>query len=656
MAKTIRLTTAQAIIKFIDNVYLKIDAKTTKFVYGIATIFGHGNVLGLGEALANIDHSLKLIQGKNEQGMAHLALGFTKQKHRRQIIACTSSVGPGAANMLTAAGTATANNLPLLLFPGDTFASRRPDPVLQQIEQIHDLNITTNDAFKPFSKFWDRINRPEQIINSLIHAFDILTDPANTGTVTICLPQDVQAEVYDFPEWFFEKRVYEIKRIKADRKDIEKLVDLIKNAQQPLVIIGGGIRYSQASSQLLEFLRKTKIPFSFTQAGKSSIPSSLKQNLGGIGVTGTLIANLYAKKADLIIGLGTKYSDFTTGSKTQFAKEAKFVNINIKSFDARKMNGLAIIADLKVALESLNYLLKNTQEFGYIKKIKENKELLKAKDQWENYLKKIYELEKPLENKALVLDKNQNSPEKFALAIKEHYQKDIHIFSQSRALYLIRKYIDPKASITAAAGSLPGDLQRLWETDEFGSYNVEYGYSCMGHEIQAAIGSSIALGFRPTYALVGDGSFLMLHSEMLTAIQEQIPVVIILFDNSGFGCINNLQVGSNIRSFETEFYTRSQKNLNEYGSLVITEFATIAKGYGFRSVFARSEQEFIMALKQSKRTKKPMLIEIKVYPKSMTPGFESFWQTGLSLVSKNKEIEELAKENEKILKENNNFN
>ncbi|WP_215737682.1 3D-(3,5/4)-trihydroxycyclohexane-1,2-dione acylhydrolase (decyclizing) [Mesomycoplasma hyorhinis] len=656
MAKTIRLTTAQAIVKFIDNVYFKVDNQTTKFVYGVATIFGHGNVLGLGEALANEEHNLKLIQGKNEQGMAHIALGFAKQKHRQQIIACTSSVGPGAANMLTAAGTATANNIPLLLFPGDTFASRRPDPVLQQIEQTYDFNISTNDAFKAVAKYWDRINRPEQIINSLIHAFDVLTDPANTGAVVICLPQDVQAEVYDFPLWFFEKRIYEFKRTRPDAKDLQKVVSLIKNAKQPLVIVGGGVRYSQASSALLKFLSKTKIPFSFTQAGKSSIPSSTKQNLGGIGVTGSLVANTYAKNADLVIGLGTKYTDFTTGSKTQFNESVKFVNINIKPFDSKKMRALSIVADLKATLKDLNTLLEDVKDFSYIQNIKKNEELLQAKVQWHDYLRTIYELEKPLKNKALVVDKNQSSIDKFATAIKEHYQEDIQIFSQTRALHLIRKYIDEKASITAAAGSLPGDLQRLWETDEFGSYNVEYGYSCMGHEIQAAIGSSIALDYVPSYALVGDSSFLMLHSEMLTAIQEQIPVVIILFDNSGFGCINNLQVGSNIKSFETEFYCRTKPNTNEYSQLAITEFATIAKGYGFEAILAKTEDEFIQALKESKTTKKPMLIEIKVYPKSMTPGFESFWQTGLSLVSTNKEVEALAKENEEKIKENNNFN
>ncbi|MGY6172513.1 3D-(3,5/4)-trihydroxycyclohexane-1,2-dione acylhydrolase (decyclizing) [Candidatus Mycoplasma pogonae] len=655
MSATIRLTTAQALVKFIDNVYLEIDGQEHKFVYGIATIFGHGNVLGMGEALTNLDHNLKLIQGKNEQGMAHIALGYSKQNHRLKIIACTSSVGPGAANMVTAAATATANRIPLLLLPGDTFASRRPDPVLQQIEQMHDLSISTNDAFKAVSKYFDRINRPEQLINSLLWAFNVLTDPANTGAVTIALPQDVQAEAYDYPTWFFEKKVYHYNRITPNESQLLAATQLITKAKKPLIIIGGGVRYSLANKVVLNFCKKFNIPYVFTQAGKSALPSSEKLALGGIGVTGNLAANTYAKTADLVIGLGTRYTDFTTGSKTLFSENTKFVNVNLQPFDAAKMRGVSLIADIKKTLPLLEKQIKKT---GFTKFFTNNNHDFKeSKQSWNEVLNVLNHLtEKEALKYPEVYDKNHKATKIFLAAVNQFYQTKVEIFPQTRALYLIRKYLPKDAVITAAAGSLPGDLQRIWETDAFGSYNVEYGYSCMGHEIQAAIGSSIALGYKPSYAMVGDGSFLMLNSEMVTAVQEKVPVVVLLFDNSSFGCINNLQVGNTSKSLDTEFYCRVAPGSNQNGSLQITDFAMVSKGYGWDSVLVKNESDLIAALKKSTTTKVPMLIEIKVFPKTMTHDYGAHWQVGLAEVSKEKSIVKQAQKNKKLYATKNDFN
>ena len=367
--ETIKLTMAQALVKFLDNQYISVDGKEEKFVEGIFTIFGHGNVLGLGEALRYTKHSLRVHQGRNEQGMALAAMGFAKQKDRKKIYACTSSVGPGAANMVTAAATATANRIPVLFLPGDTYACRQPDPVLQQIEQFNNLSITVNDSFKSVSKYWDRINRPEQLMTSVVNAMKILTDPENTGAVTLALPQDVQGESYDYPKSFFRKRVHYIDRVRASERAIKEAIELIKKKKKPLVICGGGVRYSGAEEELIEFCERFNIPFAETQAGKGIISSATKFNLGGIGTTGNLAANLVAKEADLIIGLGTRYTDFTTASKWLFQNpEVEFLNINIGKNDSIKMEGLGVVGDIKVTLkdiiEELNgYKSKYEKEF-----------------------------------------------------------------------------------------------------------------------------------------------------------------------------------------------------------------------------------------------------------------------------------------------------
>jgi len=345
---TIRLTTAQALVKFLDNQYLNVDGVETKFVHGIFAIFGHGNVLGLGQALEQDSGDLQVYQGRNEQGMAHAAIGFARQSLRRQIIACTSSVGPGAANMITAAATATANRIPLLLLPGDVFATRQPDPVLQQIEQSHDLSISTNDAFRAVSKYWDRVSRPEQLMTACINALRVLTDPAETGAVTLALPQDVQGEAWDFPEYFFQKRVHLLDRRLPTAAQLDAALALIARKHKPLIVVGGGVKYSDAGQALLSFAERFNIPFAETQAGKGTIVSDHPLNVGGVGETGCLAANLLAKEADLVIGIGTRYTDFTTASKWIFQHpEISYLNINVNNFDSYKLDGVQLLADAR---------------------------------------------------------------------------------------------------------------------------------------------------------------------------------------------------------------------------------------------------------------------------------------------------------------------
>ena len=387
--ETIRLTMAQALVKFLDNQYVEVDRKEQKFVKGIFTIFGHGNVVGLGQALEQDPGDLIVHQGRNEQGMAHAAMGFAKQKHRKQIYACTSSVGPGAANMVTAAATASANRIPVLFLPGDTFASRQPDPVLQQVEQFHELSITTNDVFRPVSKYFDRINRPEQLMSAMLNAMRVLTDPADTGAVTIALPQDVEGEAYDYPLSFFKKRVHRIERRPATKEMIEDAVSVIKSKKKPMIICGGGVRYSEAGEALRIFAEKFNIPFGETQAGKSAIVWDHELNLGGIGTTGNLAANIIAKEADVIIGIGTRYTDFTTASKWLFQnEEVDFVNINVAEFDAYKMDAVKVVADAKVALEELALAL---EEESY--KSSYTNEITNAKEKWQKELNRLFNVQ-----------------------------------------------------------------------------------------------------------------------------------------------------------------------------------------------------------------------------------------------------------------------
>lgn len=635
---TIRLTTAQALVKFLDNQYVKFDGTTNKFIEGIFTIFGHGNVVGLGQALQQAPGDLIVHQGRNEQGMAHAAIGFAKQNHRRKIYAVSSSVGPGAANMVTAAATATANRIPVLFLAGDTYASRQPDPVLQQVEQYHNLNITTNDAYKSVCKFWDRINRPEQLMTSLINAMRVLTDPANTGAVCIGLPQDVQGEAYDFPKEFFKKRIHTIERQPASESALKEAIALIQSKEKPLVICGGGVRYSEAQETLQNFCETFNIPFCETQAGKSAIVSNHPLNLGGVGTTGGLAANILAKDADLIIGVGTRFSDFTTASKWLFQHESvDFLSLNIASFDAYKLDAHRLIGDAKVCLEQL---LPSLKDANYTSSY--TNEIENAQKKWKEELNRLGCIECD-ENFIPEINDGSINLEDYKDVLKSH-------LTQTKVLKLINEYIDNDAIVVGASGSLPGDLQRVWQSKYPSSYHMEYGYSCMGYEVNAALGVKLACPDNEVYTFVGDGAFMMLHSELVTSIQEKKKINVLLFDNIGFGCINNLQVDLGMDSFGTEMRKRDHQTNQLTGELISINFSKVAEGYGCKTYEVRTEEELFAALEDAKKQSTSTLLDIKVLPKTMTHGYEAFWRCGTAEVAEKQSVMEANKNQVEELK------
>ena len=554
--------------------------------------------------------------------MAHTAVAFAKQMKRKKIIAVTSSVGPGAANMVTAAATATANNIPVLILPGDVYACRQPDPVLQQVEQTHDLSLSTNDAFRPVCRYWDRIVRPEQLMSAMISAFRVLTDPANTGAVCIAMPQDVEGEAYDYPESFFRKRVHRLARRLPEEEAIEEAAAVIKAAKKPLLICGGGVRYSEAHAEFREFAEKTGIPFGETQAGKSAIEYDHPLNLGGIGVTGCSAANEIAKEADVIIGVGTRYTDFTTASKWLFKDDAKFVNINVSDFQALKLEAVPVVADAKRALPVLLKALDGYQA-PYTDEVKN------ARDRWFKELNRLMNIEYGEGYVPEVNDANAKSADRFA--------KDLNAdLAQTTVLGAINFTIDKEDVAIGASGSLPGDMQRMWCPRGVDTYNMEYGYSCMGYEISGALGVKYAIGEdRDVYAMVGDGSFIMLHSELLTAVQEHKKINVCVFNNASFGCINNLQVGHGNDTLCTELRYRSEDG-ELYGDFMPVDFAKIAEGYGCKAYTIHTIEEMKAAIVDAKKIKGvPVVFDIRVLPKSMTEGYGSWWRVGDTEVSEN---------------------
>ncbi|MED2793146.1 3D-(3,5/4)-trihydroxycyclohexane-1,2-dione acylhydrolase (decyclizing) [Bacillus wiedmannii] len=627
--QTVRMTTAQALVKFLNQQYVEFDGKQQKFIKGIFTIFGHGNVVGLGQALEEDAGELEVYQGRNEQGMASAAMAFAKQKHRKQIMACTSSVGPGSANMITSAATASANNIPVLLLPGDVFATRQPDPVLQQIEQTHDLSISTNDAFRAVSKYWDRINRPEQLMTAMIQAMRVLTNPADTGAVTICLPQDVQGEAWDFPSYFFQKRVHRIERRLPTKASLADAVEMIKRKKKPVMICGGGVRYAEAAEELKQFAETFHIPFGETQAGKSAIESSHPYNLGGIGVTGNIAANTIAKEADLVIGIGTRFTDFTTASKQLFQnEEVEFLNINISEFHANKLDALKVIADAK---EALFALISELQAIEY--RSSYTVEIAAAKEAWATELARLHNI--------------RFTGQDFKPEVEGHFDENLNEYvdvlgtqlTQTAVIGEMNTLLDEDAIIVGAAGSLPGDLQRMWASRKPNTYHMEYGYSCMGYEVAGALGAKLAEPSKEVYAMVGDGSYQMLHSEIVTSLQENKKINVLLFDNSGFGCINNLQMGNGMGSFGTEFRYRNQETRKLDGAIMKIDFAASAAGYGVKTYHVTSLEQLQEALIDAKKQTVSTLIDIKVLPKTMTNGYESWWHVGVAEVSKSQSIQ-----------------
>ena len=631
MAETIRLTVAQALVKFLNNQYVEFDGKEVPMFEGIFGIFGHGNVIGIGQALEEDPGHLIMRMGRNEQGMAHAAMGFAKQKRRKQMYACTSSVGPGAANMVTAAATATANCIPVLFLPGDTYADRQPDPVLQQMEQTVSLTTTTNDAFRAVCKYWDRVTRPEVLMTACINAMRVLTDPAETGAVCIALPQDVEGEAWDYPDYFFQKRVHHIDRIKPSERAIEEAVKAIAKAERPLMIFGGGVKYSEAEAVFQKFAEKYGIPFGETQAGKGTITWEHELNMGGVGETGGLAANTLAKDADVVIGVGTRYTDFTTSSKWIFQNpNVQYVNINVSRFHAYKLDGIQVVGDAGAALEMLDEALGKT---GYHVSDAYAADIKAAKAAYTKEVERVFHIQF---GDNFVPEVNDDFDYK---AAEKAYKEAVgETLPQTRVLGLLEEHMDPNGIIVGASGSLPGDLQRVWRPKTVGSYHVEYGFSCMGYEVNAALGVKLAEPEREVYALVGDYAYMMLHSELPTSIAEGKKINVIVFDNMQGGCINNLEIGHGQGSYGTEFRFRNEKTGQLDGAYVPVDFAMNAASYGCKSYTAHTEEELIAAIEDAKKQKVSTLIDCKVMPKTMVHGYGDWWRVGIAQVSKSKKI------------------
>ena len=612
---TIRMTAAQAIIQFLKNQYIRRDGKESQFFAGMLGIFGHGNVAGIGQALQqNPDFPYFLV--RNEQSAVHLACGFTKMKNRMQTFACTSSIGPGATNMITGAALATINRLPVLLLPGDIFARRNVAPVLQQLESPSTQDISVNDAFKPVSRYWDRIYRPEQLITSLPEVMRALTSPAETGAVTLALPQDVQAEAFDFPEELFARRVWHASRRTSDRFLFSQAVDAIRASRHPLIVAGGGVLYSEASEALANFVEQTGIPVGETQAGKGSLPYNHPQNLGAIGATGTLAANRIARDADLIIGVGTRYSDFTTASKTAFQNpDVRFININVAEFDSFKHSAIPVTADARLTLEELSESLKDYKvDSEYQSQISD------LKEQWEREVDRLFRLN------------NQPLP------------------AQSEVIGAIWESAQPQDVLVSAAGSHPGDLHKLWRTRQPNTYHMEYGYSCMGYEIPGAMGVKLADPSREVYAFVGDGTYLMMPSEIVTAVQEDIKIIIVLVNNHGFASIGGLSQSLGSGGFGTRFRVRDSKSGQLDGEYLPVDFAANARSLGAHAINTHTIEEFRQALQEARSTPKTTVIVVETERDVRVPGYESWWDVAVAETSTMEAVNQARKEYEEAMK------
>ncbi|MDT2816530.1 3D-(3,5/4)-trihydroxycyclohexane-1,2-dione acylhydrolase (decyclizing) [Vagococcus lutrae] len=626
MGKTIRMTTAQALVKFLNQQYISVDGKEFPFVEGVFNIFGHGNVLGIGHALEQDPGHLKVIQGKNEQGMAHAAIAFSKQQLRKKIYAVTASAGPGSANMVTAAATAHANNIPLLILPADTFATRQPDPVLQQLEHETSIATTTNDAFKAVSRYWDRVQRPEQLMSALIRAFEVMTNPATAGPATICISQDTEGEAYDFEASFFEKRVHYLDRRVPTDREIEGAVARIKESKKPVIIVGGGAKYSQAGDILRQLSETHEIPLVETHAGKSTVAHSFENNLGGTGILGTSAANKAIDNADLIIGVGTRYTDFTTSSKTAFDYDrTKFLNINVGRMHAYKFDAFQVVGDAKVSLEMMAKELGNYRaSFG--------SQLSEWKKEWEQERERLHNV---------TFNRTAFKPEidgHFSQEVMNEYADSLNTeYTQTDAFITMNDTVEEGSIVVASAGSLPGDMQRLWETDTENTYHLEYGYSCMGYEVAGALGAKLAEPEREVYAVLGDGSFLMLHTELVTALQYKQKINVMLFDNSGYGCINNLQMSNGGGSYNCEFRDADH-------NIMAIDYAKVAEGYGAKTYRVTTREELIAAIEDAKKQTVSTLIDIKVLPKTMTDGYGGWWNVGVSEVSETEAVVQAAQE------------
>ncbi len=608
--KTRRMTMAQALIQFLKQQYVERDGREHAFFAGMLGIFGHGNVAGIGQALQqNPDFPYILV--RNEQSGVHMATGFAKASNRLRTFACTSSIGPGATNMITGAALATINRLPVLLLPGDIFARRNVAPVLQQIESPTTQDTGVNDCFKPVSRYWDRIYRPEQLITALPEAMRVLTSPSDCGAVTLALPQDVQTEAYDYPEELFEKRVWLIRRGQPDRISLERAVAAIRGAERPLIVAGGGVLMSEASQALSEFASKTGIPVAETQAGKGSLKWDHAQEVGAIGATGTLAANRLANLADLVIGIGTRYSDFTSASMTAFQNPAvKFVNINTAEFDAYKVGAIPVVADARVALEQLSAALA-----GHGVSAKYAAEIADLRTQWDAEVDRLFHL------------KNQSS---------NGGGKPV----QSEVIGAMWEAAGERDMILSAAGSHPGDLHKLWRTRAPNGYHMEYGYSCMGYEIPGALGAKLADPSREVYVFLGDGTYLMAPTEIVTSVQEGIKIIIVLVDNHGFASIGALSRSLGQGGFGTRYRARNEATKQLDGDVLQVDFAANARSLGAHALKAGTLDELKQALEQAKTLDRTTVIVVETDVSTGVLGYESWWDVAVAEVSELESVRE----------------
>lgn len=605
---TVHLTVAQATIRFLANQYVERDGERTKFFAGCFGIFGHGNVAGLGQALlqaeidaveAGTEPELPYVLGRNEQAMVHSAVAYARQKDRLQTWAVSASVGPGSTNMLTGAALATINRLPVLLLPADTFATRASAPVLQELELPSSGDVTVNDAFKPLSRYFDRVWRPEQLPSALLGAMRVLTDPVETGAATVAIPQDVQAEAFDWPESMFAERTWHVARPLPEKSAIARAADVIRSATKPLIVAGGGLVYSGATEALASFVESTGIPVGQSQAGKGSLPYDHPQSVGAIGSTGTTAANALAAEADVIIGIGTRYSDFTTASRTAFNNpDVRFVNINVASIDSVKQGGVSVVADARETLEALAEALD-----GYRVSDEYRSRTAELAAHWESTVDAVYKID----DDSLGLNQNQ-------------------------VIGLANTLSDPRDVVVCAAGSMPGDLHKLWRTRDSKGYHVEYGFSCMGYEVAGGIGAKMACPDRDVFIMVGDGSYLMMATELVTAVQENVKVIVVLVQNHGFASIGSLSESLGSQRFGTDYRYRSDSGRLD-GDILPVDLAANAASLGADVIRANTAAEFTDAVKVAKASDKTTVIHVETDPRIAAPDSESWWDVPVSSTS-----------------------
>ncbi|HEX6195569.1 MAG TPA: 3D-(3,5/4)-trihydroxycyclohexane-1,2-dione acylhydrolase (decyclizing) [Jiangellaceae bacterium] len=603
MSETLRLTVGQAAVRFLAQQFTERDGVQRKFFAGCFGIFGHGNVAGIGQALLEAELSapgaLTYRQARNEQAMVHTASAFARMNNRLATMVCTASIGPGSTNMVTGAALATINRLPVLLLPGDVFATRVADPVLQQLEDPRALDVSVNDTFRPVSRFFDRVWRPEQLPSALLGAMRVLTDPAETGTATIALPQDVQAEAHDWPTELFQRRIWHVPRPVPTPAALADAAALIRSAERPVIVAGGGVIYSEATDALRTFCEATGIPVGETQAGKGSLRYDHPRSLGAVGSTGTTAANRIARDADVVIGIGTRYSDFTTASRTAFQNpQVRFVNINITGFDSAKHAGVPLVADAREALTALAGELD-----GWNTGTEYRDEVQRLAAEWDRTVEHAYHLgHRPLP-------------------------------AQSEVIGAVNEASEPRDVVICAAGSMPGDLHKLWRTRDPKGYHVEYGYSCMGYEIAGGVGAKLACPDREIYVLVGDGSYLMMAQELVTAVQENIKIIVVLVQNHGFQSIGSLSESVGAQRFGTQYRSRDPQTGRLDGEVLPVDLALNAESLGVRVLRAENIDGLRDALNTARDATGPVLIHVETDPLVPAPDGESWWDVPVAEVA-----------------------